>query len=124
MKIAVLKETGEETRCAAIPETVKKLVALGAEVAVERGAGGQASIADSDFEAAGATIGTRDDVLKGAGVVFAVQGPDPDSLRQLEKGTLLVGALDPMRRRELIDGYASAGLQALTMEWMPRITRA
>ena len=57
-RIAVLKETAPgETRCAAIPETVKKFVGLGAEVAVERGAGEQASIADADFEAAGATVG-------------------------------------------------------------------
>ena len=58
MKIAVLKEAAGETRCAAIPETVKKFAALGAEVAVEKGAGEDASIADADFEAAGATIGT------------------------------------------------------------------
>ena len=124
MKVAVLKETGEETRCAAIPETVKKLVALGAEVAVERGAGSQASVRDEDFEAVGAAVGSRDEVLKGAGVILAVQGPDPDSLKGSEKGALLIGALDPVRRRETIDGYASAGLEALAMEWMPRITRA
>jgi NAD(P) transhydrogenase subunit alpha len=124
MKIAVLKETGEETRCAAIPETVKKLVALGGDVAVERGAGGHASIPDEDFEAAGAAIGDRGQVLKGAGIILAVQGPEPGSLNGAEKGALLIGALDPARRRETIDGYAGAGLEALAMEWMPRITRA
>ncbi len=125
MKIAVLKEMAVgETRCAAIPETVKKFVALGGEVAVERGAGEAASIADAEFEAAGASIGTRAEVLKGAGVILAVDGPDPQSLEGAEKGALLVGALDPLRRREAIDGYAAAGLEALAMEWMPRITRA
>jgi len=124
MKIAVLKEAAGETRCAAIPETVKKFAALGAEVAVERGAGAGASIADSDFEAAGAKVGSPKDVLKGAGVILCVNGPDASELAGVEQGALLVGALDPAGRRKAIDGYASAGLDALAMEWMPRITRA
>ena len=124
MKIAVLKEAAGETRCAAIPETVKKFIALGAEVAVETGAGEQAFIPDADFEAAGAKIASRADVLKGSGIILAVDGPDPKSLSGAEKGALLVGALDPLRRRDTIDAYAAAGLEALAMEWMPRITRA
>ena len=124
MKIAVLKEAAGETRCAAIPDTVKKFVALGAEVAVEKGAGEMASISDAEFEAAGAKIGARKDVLKGAGIILVVDGPDPGELKGAEKGALLVGALDPARRREAIDGYAAAGLDALAIEWMPRITRA
>jgi len=124
MKIAVLKESAGETRCAAIPETVKKFIALGAVVSVERGAGADASIADGDFEAAGARVGTRADALKGAEIILSVSGPDAATLKGAEKGALLVGALDPLRRREAIDGYAKAGLEALAMEWMPRITRA
>ena len=124
MKIAVLKEAAGEPRCAAIPETVKKFIALGAEVAVERGAGEGASAPDAEFEAAGATLGSRAEVLKGAGVVLAVSGPDPQTLSGAEPGALVVGAFDPIRRRDAIDGYASAGLEALAMEWMPRITRA
>ena len=124
MKIAVLKESAGETRCAAIPETVKKFAALGAEVAVEKGAGEAASTPDSAFEETGAKIGARKDVLKGAGIVLCVNGPDPQSLAGAESGALLVGALDPMRQRKRIDGYAAAGLEALAMEWMPRITRA
>jgi NAD(P) transhydrogenase subunit alpha len=124
MKIAVLKEAAGETRVAAIPETVKKFIGLGAEVAVEKGAGASASIADSEYEAAGATTGSRKDVLKGAGIILAVNGPDPKSLDGADKGALLVGALDPARRRDAIDAYAAAGLEALAMEWMPRITRA
>jgi NAD(P) transhydrogenase subunit alpha len=124
MKIAVLKEAAGETRCAAIPETVKKFAALGAEVAVEKGAGENASVPDADFEAAGASTGSRADVLKGAGIVLCVSGPDPDTLKGVEKGALLVGALDPLRRRPAIDAYAAAGVDAMAMEWMPRITRA
>jgi H+-translocating NAD(P) transhydrogenase subunit alpha len=124
MKIAVLKEAAGEARSAAIPETVKKFTALGAEVAVERGAGDGASIADAEFEAAGAKVGSRADVLKGAGVILAVDGPDPQTLKGAPSGALLVGALDPLRRGAAVDGYAAAGLEALAMEWMPRITRA
>ena len=123
MKIAVLKEGPGETRCAAIPETVKKFIALGAEVAVEQDAGELASVPDADFEAAGASVGMRADVLKGAGIILCVNGPDPTTLKA-GKGALLVGALDPIRRRKTIDAYAGAGLEALAMEWMPRITRA
>jgi NAD(P) transhydrogenase subunit alpha len=124
MKIAVVKEAADETRCAAIPETVKKFIALGAEVAVEAGAGAQASVPDADFEAAGAKVASRVDALKGSGIILVVDGPDPKSLSGAEKGALLVGALDPLRRRDTIDAYAAAGLEALAMEWMPRITRA
>ena len=124
MKIAALKEANGETRCAAIPETVKKFAALGATMAVEKGAGEGASIPDSAFEEAGATVGSRTDVLKGASVILCVNGPDPATLRGAETGALLVGGLDPLRQRERIDGYAGAGLEALAMEWMPRISRA
>ena len=125
MKIAVLKETAPgETRCAAIPETVKKFSALGAEVAIEKGAGETSAVPDSEFEAAGARIGDRKSVLSDADVILCVSGPDPAKIAGARKGALLVGGLDPLRRREDIEAYAKAGLQALAMEWMPRITRA
>jgi len=124
MKIAVLNEAAGETRCAAIPETVKKFVALGAEVAVESGAGDGAAIRDSEFADAGATVGSRTDALKGAGIILAINGPEPSTLKGAEKGALLAAALDPLKRRDAIDGYAKAGLDAFAMEWMPRITRA
>jgi H+-translocating NAD(P) transhydrogenase subunit alpha len=125
VKIAVLKETAPgETRCSAIPETVKKFTALGAEMAVEKGAGLSAGISDEEFKEAGAKIGTRKDVLKGAGVILCVSGPEPETLKDAGKGALLVGSLDPLRHKEALKGYAKAGLIALAMEWMPRITRA
>ena len=124
VKIAVLKEADEESRTAAIPETVKKFIGLGAEVAVERGAGEKASIADGDYEAAGATVGDRSAILNDADIILCVNGPDPASLGSAKKGAQLVGALDPAGQRQAIDGYAKAGLEALAMEWMPRITRA
>ena len=124
MKIAVLKEAEGEPRVAAVPETVRKFIALGASVAVERGAGAGASIADADYEAAGATLGSRAEVLDGAVILLVVEGPDAGSLGGAAKGALLVGALDPVRRGAAVAAYAKAGLEALSMEWLPRITRA
>jgi len=125
MKIAVLKETAPgETRCAAIPETVKKFIGLGAEVAVEAGAGASAGVSDAEFEAAGAKVADRKATLSSADVVLCINGPDAAALKGAAAGAVLVGALDPLRRKEAVEDYASAGLQALAMEWMPRITRA
>ncbi|MDB5668118.1 MAG: transhydrogenase subunit alpha [Alphaproteobacteria bacterium] len=125
MKIAVLKETADgERRVAATPETAKKFIALGASVAVEAGAGANASISDEDYAAAGASVAPRHEVLTGAEAVLAVQGPDASELNGIAPGALVVGALDPFRNRQRIDGYAGNGLEALAMEFMPRITRA
>ena len=125
MKIAVLKE-GEagERRVAATPETVKKFIALGATLAVETGAGGTASIPDADYQAAGAAVGPRAEVLQDADIVLVVQGPGADGLNGVKPSVLLVGALNPFVRRERVDGYAAAGIDALAMEFLPRITRA
>jgi NAD(P) transhydrogenase subunit alpha len=125
VKIAVLKESEEgERRVAASAETVRKFSALGASLAVEAGAGQGASIAHADYEAAGASVGNRAETLKDADIILVVQGPEPDSLAGMKAGALLVGALNPFGRRERIEAYAAAGLEALAMEWMPRITRA
>ena len=124
MKIAVLKEAADESRVAAIPETVKKFIALGAEVAIERGAGEGASVADADYEAAGATLGDRAATLAGADILLCIQGPEAAALAGVKPGALLVGSLDPVRRGEAVAAYAAAGLEAYAMEWMPRSTRA
>lgn len=125
MKIAILAETVPgETRVAAIPETAKKFAALGASVVVEAGAGARAGIADEDFTSVGAAVGSRHSVLADASVILCVSGPDPADLAGAPAGALLVGGLDPLRRTEAVAGYASLGLEALAMEWMPRITRA
>jgi NAD(P) transhydrogenase subunit alpha len=125
VKIAVLKESEEgERRVAASADTVKKFIALGAGVAVEAGAGAGASVADAEYEAAGASVGDRAETLKDANIILVVQGPEPDSLAGANSGALLVGALNPFGRRDRIEAYAGAGLEALAMEWMPRITRA
>ncbi|WP_454797081.1 NAD(P) transhydrogenase subunit alpha [Novosphingobium lindaniclasticum] len=124
-RIAVLRERASgETRVSATPETVRKLTALGAQVAVEAGAGLAASIADADYVAAGAELGPAEQAAAGADIVFGVQGPDPALLAGVKPGAWVVGVLDPSGQRARIDAYAAAGLEALAMEFMPRITRA
>ena len=102
MKVAILKEGAGETRVAAIPETVKKFTGLGATVAVEKGAGESASISDAEFEGAGASVGSRAEVLTDADVILCIAGPDPATISGAKQGALLVGALDPARRGETI----------------------
>ncbi|WP_188237057.1 NAD(P) transhydrogenase subunit alpha [Sphingopyxis sp. LK2115] len=125
MRIAVLKELAAgETRVAATPETVKKFIALGAEVAIESGAGEAASIADADYAAAGAKLGDRAATLKGANIILGIQGPDPATLSGFAEGAWLAAALNPFGERARVDEYAKLGIEALAMEFMPRITRA
>jgi H+-translocating NAD(P) transhydrogenase subunit alpha len=124
-KIAVLKEVAAgETRVAATPETVKKFIGLGATVSVEKGAGLSASISDAEYEAVGAAIGTAAAVAKDANIILGVQGPDPKALKGAAGGAWVVAGLDPFGQRSRVDAYAAAGVEALAMEFMPRITRA
>jgi len=126
MKIAVLRERYEgESRVAATPETIAKYIALGAEIAVEKGAGEASRLADDDFKQAGATIGaTAAATLKGADIVLCVRRPAAGELAGVNKGALLIGALDPYGNEKDVAALAKAGVAAVSMEFMPRITRA
>ncbi|MBU6206326.1 MAG: NAD(P) transhydrogenase subunit alpha [Alphaproteobacteria bacterium] len=129
MKIAVLSESAAgERRVAATPETVKKFIALGASVWVESGAGRLASIEDRAYETAGASIGNREATLGDADIILGVQGPPPDHLKGVKAGAWLCAGLNPFGAGETgrarVDEYAKLGLEALAMEFMPRITRA
>ncbi len=125
VKIAVLKESGAgESRVAASAETVKKFIGLGASVAIEAGAGAGASVSDADYTAAGASVGALSATIKDADIILGVQGPDPKSLKGAKSGAWLVAGLNPFVERARIDEYAKADVEALAMEFMPRITRA
>jgi NAD(P) transhydrogenase subunit alpha len=126
MRLAVLKETAAaETRVAATPETVKKLIALGMTVEVQAGAGAQASIADTEFSAAGAEIAPdAAAALAGAEVVFAVQMPDADTRHHIARGALLVCVANAGADPALAQKLAEAGIDVAAMELLPRITRA
>ncbi len=124
MKIAVLKETeAGETRVAATPETVKKFLAAGASITVEAGAGAGSAISDGQYKDAGAAIAkTARDALKGAALVLGVRRPD--KLAGFPKGAALVALMDPYGNEAALAGLAKAGLSALSLELIPRITRA
>jgi len=123
MKILIAAETDpSEPRVAGTPETVKKLKALGAEVVVARGAGVASGIADAEFEAAGAQI--ADDAGKDADVVLKVRRPTAEELKGYKKGALIIAIMDPYGNEAALRQMADAGVVALAMELMPRITRA
>ena len=125
MKIAVLKERGPgEHRVAISPETVKKFAGLGADVAVETGAGTTASITDEAYREAGASLGDAAATVKDADIVLGVIAPDPALLAGAKPGAMVAATFDPFREGERVKAYADAGLEALSMEFMPRITRA
>src|SRR5213078_1179284 len=123
MRIAIAREADPgEDRVAATPDTVKKLKALGAEVAVEPGAGLKSGIPDSDFAAAGATVAAG--ALKDADVVLKVRRPSAAALAGVKKGALVIAIMDPYGNEAALKALADAGVTAFAMELMPRITRA
>jgi NAD(P) transhydrogenase subunit alpha len=126
MRIAIITETDPvETRVAASAETVKKLVALGATIAVQSGAGTHSGMTDDDFAAAGATIAkTAKDALKDAEIVLKVRRPSSAEIKLIKKGALVLAIMDPYDSAEALAAMAAAGLTTFSMELMPRITRA
>jgi NAD(P) transhydrogenase subunit alpha len=125
MRIAVLKESrAGDQRVAATPDTVRKLIVLKHSVAVESGAGLTAGVRDEDYAAAGATVGSVADTLKGADLVFKVRAPDAAEYAAYPKGAAFVGLLDPYNAKADAKAWAVAGLTAIAMEFVPRITRA
>ncbi|MFE9084788.1 Re/Si-specific NAD(P)(+) transhydrogenase subunit alpha [Brevundimonas sp. NPDC003935] len=124
--IAVTRERREgETRCAVTPETVKKLIALGATVSVEAGTGLGSSIPDADYAEAGATVkpDTRA-VLEGADIVLKVRGPTAQETSALKPGAVVVAMLDAYREKDTVEALKGANVTAFAMEFVPRITRA
>jgi NAD(P) transhydrogenase subunit alpha len=123
MKIAVAAERDPaEPRVAATPETVKKIGALGADLAVEPGAGVKSGIPDADYAAAGASL--VKDAVKDADLVLKVRRPENDELTTYKKGALVVAIMDPFGNEAALKAMAEAGITAFAMELMPRITRA
>jgi NAD(P) transhydrogenase subunit alpha len=123
MRIAVARELEPgETRVAATPETVKKMKALGADVAVEPGAGANAGIPDAEFTTAGAAVASG--AVKDADIVLKVRRPAPSELSGYKRGALVIAMMDPYGQEGAVRDMANAGIAAFAMELLPRITRA
>ena len=126
MLIGVPKETWPgEKRSALVPVTVKKLVNAGFDVSVEADLGVVAGFPDDMFREAGATVTEdRDSLLKTADVVLRVRKPQPDEVALLKRGSVHVSFLDPFNERPLVEKLAGQGVTAISMEMIPRSTRA
>ena len=123
MKVAVAAEVdGGEPRVAATPETIKKIIALGADVAIEPGAGIKSGVRDADYSAAGATV--TKDAVNGADVVLKVRRPQASELSHYKRGAIVIAIMDPYGREDALRTLADSGLIAFAMELLPRITRA
>ena len=126
MLIAIPKETAPgELRAALIPDTVKKLVRMGAEVSLEAGAGTGAGFSDGDYETAGASIASdKASLLGAADVVLRVRKPELSDVELLKPGSMHVSFLDPFNEHALIDALKAKNISAISMEMIPRSTRS
>ncbi|MFZ0710399.1 MAG: NAD(P) transhydrogenase subunit alpha [Terrimicrobiaceae bacterium] len=126
MRIFACKEqlTGER-RVPVTPNTVGKLVKLGASIEIERGLGDSIALADSDYEAAGAAISRdRERSLKEADLILRVRKPALDEIALLKSGCIHISFLDPFNERQVVERLATAGVSAISMEMVPRTTVA
>ncbi len=126
MQIFAPKESDpQETRAALVPETVSRLVKLGAAVTVESGIGDAAAWPDKSYEEAGATLSPdRLAALGSADIVFRVGKPPEAEIDAQKKGAIHLSFLDPFNERGLIERFAKAGVTAVSLEMMPRTTLA
>lgn len=124
--IAVTKERqAGETRVAATPDTVKKLIAAGYAVVIEAGAGASSSYPDADYAAAGAEMAPdAASALGKADILFKVRGPVAEEIAALKADAIFVGMLNPHQDKDTLNALAAKGVRAFTMEFVPRITRA
>jgi H+-translocating NAD(P) transhydrogenase subunit alpha len=126
MNIVVLRETQEaEARVALMPESVKKLIALGATVLVESHAGLSAARTDDDYREAGAEVSAdRESLLNSADVLAAVNRPGPNDFARLKKGAVVIGFLRPLDEPAALLPAVDRGITSFSVELIPRITRA
>jgi proton-translocating NAD(P)+ transhydrogenase subunit alpha len=126
MRIFVPRELQSgESRVALVPEAVQKLAGLGMEISIEAGLGAPISIPDEAYEKAGAQVSAgREEMLGSADVVLRVRKPPENEIAMLKRGSIHVSLLDPFNERDLIRALAAAGITAIALEMLPRITIA
>lgn len=125
MRIAVPREKQPgEARVALVPESVKKLVAAGAEVGIETGAGVHAGFPDAEYQTAGASVMGRADLLPEADILACVNRPEPDDFAKLKANAVIIGFLKPLDEPAALEPIISRKLTAFAVELVPRTTRA
>jgi NAD(P) transhydrogenase subunit alpha len=125
MRVAVPKETTPgERRVALVPETISKLRDVGFDAAVERGAGAAAGFSDADYEAVGAELVDAAALVSGADGYVGVAAPAAERVASLQRGTVVIGFLEPLTDTEGVSRLRDQGVVAFAMESIPRITRA
>ena len=125
MKIFFPKEQNNEIRIAIVPSVVKKYVGLGAEVLIESGAGKSINIDDKDYaEAGGIITKNRLDTLSNADIICRLNAPPVEEIPVLKKDCIHISFLDPIKEKSLVDAFVKASVTSISMELIPRITRA
>ena len=125
MKIFFPKEQNNEIRIAIVPSVVKKYVGLGAEVLIESGAGKSIHIDDKDYADAGGIITkNRLDTLSTADIICRLNAPPAEEIPGLKKDCIHISFLDLIKEKSLVDAFVEASVTSISMELIPRITRA
>lgn len=124
MKIGVLKEKAPEKRVVLMPEAVKTLVGLKAELLVEKDAGEKVFVSDEQFVEAGANILERKALMEQADVILVINPLEPDEVKTLDASKVLIGALNPYSNKPLVEALLAKGLSSFSLELVPRISRA
>ena len=126
MQIAVPAETqANERRTALTPDSIKKLTRLGLDVIVEEGLGAQAGFPNTAYQEAGATISSdREALLSQGDIIARVRKPSPEEISKIKSGGIHISYLDPYNEGDLVDALAKQGVTGISMEMIPRTTRA
>lgn len=124
MILGLLKEHGSETRVALLPETVKAITDMKAEVLVEKGAGESAFTSDSEYESAGAKVGSRDEVFKKADVLLQIQPPEAEDLNRISEKQVWISAFNPLWNQDLVNIFKEKKITTFSLDLIPRTTRA
>lgn len=125
MQIGIPKETApNERRIPLIPSSVERLVKKGAQITVEAGLGKSLNISDEAYQKAGAAISERNTLLSACDIILRLRKPPREEISRLKKGAIHISFLDPFNEKELVDEFAKNNISAVSMELIPRTTRA
>lgn len=124
MIIGILKEQENENRVALLPENVAQLTKLKAQVYVEKGAGDRAFHYDGEYSEAGAALKSKSDIINESDLLIQINAPAPETVKALKKGTIWIGAFNPLWNTDLVKSFIDRGITSFSLDMIPRITRA